>query len=156
MALNPSVFKTRTLTAAVFVVIMLTGLLWNHWSFFVLFSVIHFGCWMEYQKLVGLVDNDYTTISIFHKYGVMIAGWGIMLFFTNNAFAIFGIRLHTIGWWMGLVTVSLVLIIELITRRVRLKNIGYSVAGLVYISLSLGLMMHLRCQGLDELFGRRF
>ncbi len=35
--------RTRINTAAVFVVVMLTGLLWNHWSFFVLFSIVHFG-----------------------------------------------------------------------------------------------------------------
>ena len=31
---------------------MLVGLLWNHWSFLVLFSIIHFGCWWEYFKLM--------------------------------------------------------------------------------------------------------
>ena len=40
MALHLATLRTRTLTAAVFVVIMLIGLLWNHWSFFILFSVI--------------------------------------------------------------------------------------------------------------------
>ena len=52
MAFNFQTFKTRALTAVVFVIIMLTGLLWNQWSFLVLFSIVHFGCWIEYQKLV--------------------------------------------------------------------------------------------------------
>ena len=153
MALNLATFRTRTLTAAVFVVIMLTGLLWNHWSFFILFSIIHFGCWNEYQKLIGLIDTNYSTISIFHKYGVMIAGWCIMLDFTNDAFTIFGIQLHVIGLWMGPAIALLSILIDLIfTRKFKLKNIGYSAAGLIYISLSLGLMMDLRCHGLGELF----
>jgi phosphatidate cytidylyltransferase len=59
MALNLQTFKTRTLTAIVFVVIMLGGLLINQWTFLVLFSVIHYGCWIEYQKLIALIDNDY-------------------------------------------------------------------------------------------------
>ena len=101
MALNLATFKTRTLTAAVFVIIMLAGLLWNHWSFFILFSIIHFGCWIEYQKLIALIDKDYSDISIFHKYGVMIAGWCVMLYFTNDAFTLFGLHLHAIGWLMG-------------------------------------------------------
>ena len=157
MALNLATFKTRTLTAVVFVVIMLAGLLWNHWSFFVLFSIIHFGCWLEYQRIIGLIDTEYSKISPFHKYGVMIAGWCIMLAFTNDAFRIFGVRLHALGWWLGLVFVFVLPLIELLfASNIRPKNIGYSAAGLVYISLSHGLMIDLRCQGLGELFGSTF
>jgi phosphatidate cytidylyltransferase len=36
-------------------------------------SIIHFGCWFEYQKLVGLIDKDYRSISELHRYGIMIA-----------------------------------------------------------------------------------
>ena len=52
MALNIQTFKTRALTALLFVVVMLTGLLWNYWSFLILFTVIHFGCWYEFVKLM--------------------------------------------------------------------------------------------------------
>jgi phosphatidate cytidylyltransferase len=31
---------------------MLAGLLWNWWSFLILFTVIHFGCWYEFVKLM--------------------------------------------------------------------------------------------------------
>src|SRR5580765_6098050 len=139
MALHLATFKTRTLTAAVFVVVMLTGLLWNHWSFFLLFSIIHFGCWVEYQKLIGLIDKDYSSISSFHKYGVMIAGWSLMLYFTNDEFHLFGLHLRAIGWWLGLIFVFVLPLVELLfSSNIQLKNIGYSTAGLVYISLSLG------------------
>ena len=86
MALNVVTFRTRALTALVFVAVMLAGLLWNQWSFLILFSVIHFGCWIEYQRLVGLIDPEYTKITPFHRYGVMLAGWCIMLYFTNDLF----------------------------------------------------------------------
>jgi phosphatidate cytidylyltransferase len=52
LALNIQTFKTRALTALLFVVVMLTGLLWNFWSFLILFTVIHFGCWFEFVKLM--------------------------------------------------------------------------------------------------------
>ena len=52
MALNIQTFKTRALTALLFVVVMLAGLLWNFWSFLILFTVIHFGCWFEFVKLM--------------------------------------------------------------------------------------------------------
>lgn len=52
MAFNLQTFKTRALTALLFVAVMLAGLLWNFWSFVVLFTVIHFGCWYEFVKLM--------------------------------------------------------------------------------------------------------
>jgi len=52
MALNIQTFKTRALTAIVFVAVMATGLFWNKWSFILLFTVIHFGCWYEFIKLM--------------------------------------------------------------------------------------------------------
>src|SRR4249919_3117336 len=101
MAFNWQTFRTRTLTSAVFVAVMLTGLLWNQWSFLVLFSVIHFGCWVEYQRLVGLIDPGYAGISVFHRYGVMLAGWCLMLYFTNDAFYIGSLSLRSLGFWGG-------------------------------------------------------
>ncbi len=56
MAFNWQTFKTRTLTAAVFVVVMLAGLLIDRWTFFLLFTVIHFGCWWEFVKLMKKID----------------------------------------------------------------------------------------------------
>ena len=52
MAFDFATFKTRAFSAIVFVIIMLAGLLWNAWSFIVLFVIIHFGCWYEFVKLV--------------------------------------------------------------------------------------------------------
>ena len=52
MALNLQTFKTRTLTAIIFAAVMLIGLLWNGWSFIILFTIIHFGCWYEFVKLM--------------------------------------------------------------------------------------------------------
>ena len=57
MAFNWQTFKTRTLTAAVFVVVMLAGLLINRWTFFLLFLLIHFGCWWEYLKLMKIISG---------------------------------------------------------------------------------------------------
>jgi len=145
MALNSSVFKTRSLTAAIFVIVMLAGLLWDRWSFFILFSIIHFGCWIEYQKIVGLIDKRYAGISPFHKYGVMIAGWCMMFYFTNDAYVIGGVSLHDVGWWAGLAFLFILPVGEIIvSRKMDAKNILYSALGLVYISLSVGLLTNIR------------
>ena len=144
MALNMQTLKTRSLTAAVFVVVMLVGLLWNKWSFFILFSVIHFGCCVEYQKLVGLIDPEYAVITPFHKWGVMLTGWCLMLFAAGDTYHIGSISLGSIGWWLGLVSIFILPVIELLfTREVSLKNIGYSILGLLYISVSWALLIDL-------------
>jgi phosphatidate cytidylyltransferase len=144
MALHKGTFKTRSISAAVFVVVMLAGLLISHWTFFILFSVIHFGCWVEYQRLICKIDNEYTNISPFHRYGIMFAGWFVMLYFTNNDFRIGDFVFHAVGWWLGLLFAFLLPITEvLFSKNISLKNIGYSALGLMYISLSCGLMVDL-------------
>jgi phosphatidate cytidylyltransferase len=65
MAFDSQTFKTRALTAIVFVVVMLAGLLWNRWSFIILFTVIHFGCWYEFVQLVKKIHPvSYRLVSL--------------------------------------------------------------------------------------------
>ena len=58
MALNLATLKTRSLTAVVFVAVMLVGLLWNSWSFLLLFTIVHFGCWYEFVKLMKKIYGE--------------------------------------------------------------------------------------------------
>ena len=58
MAINVETLKTRSLTAVVFVAVMLAGLLWNQWSFIVLFTIVHFGCWYEFVKLMKKIYGE--------------------------------------------------------------------------------------------------
>lgn len=145
MALNWQTFRTRALTAVIFVVVMLAGLLWNHWSFFLLFTLVHFGCWQEYQKLAGLIDPGYRQISPMHRYGVMLAGWLGMLQFCGPEYTLGGIRLSEAGWWPCLGLLLLLPVADyLVNKKVSVKNLAYSLFGLLYISLSFALMMDLR------------
>lgn len=70
MPFNLAVFKTRALTAVIFASLMLGGLLWNGWSFFLLFMLIHFGCWYEYVRLLKKISPDalgrYVIFGIFY------------------------------------------------------------------------------------------
>ena len=145
MAFNLQTFKTRALSAIVFAAIMLAGLFWNEWSFIILFTIIHFGCWTEYQKLVGKIDPDYTKVSSFHKNSIMIAGFALMLWFTNESLSIGEFPIHAIGWWVLLIFLFILPIgVFLFENNMSLKTIRYSFAGLIYISFSWGLMMELR------------
>jgi phosphatidate cytidylyltransferase len=151
MAFNWQTFKTRALTAIVFVVVMMVGLLWSSWSFFILFSIVHFGAWIEYQKLIGLINKEYSTVNWLHRYGIMLAGWCLLLFFTNQQLQLFEAHLTTIGWWLG---IAFLLIIPLTILFQSLKsffiNIGYSLFGILYISLPLALLIDLRNHWEDE------
>ncbi|SIS80892.1 phosphatidate cytidylyltransferase [Filimonas lacunae] len=148
MAFNVQTFKTRALTAVVFAVVMLAGLFLNQWSFFILFSIIHVGCWLEYQKLLGLIDADYQQINPFHKYGVILLGWGFMLWMASAQWQIGSITLHEGGWWLLLIMAIVLPITEvLFSKQFQLKNIGYSLLGLAYVSLSWGFMIDLYSMG---------
>ena len=151
MAFQWQTFRTRVLTSIVFVAVMALGLFWSRWSFFILFSFIHFGCWVEYQGLVARFNKDYSLITPFHKYGVMLGGWCLMLYFTNSELQLFGIRLNEAGWWAGIILLILIpLLIFVEAKNFFLKNIGYSFFGLLYISLPLSLMVDLRNHWIEE------
>jgi phosphatidate cytidylyltransferase len=123
---------------------MLVGLLWNQWSFFVLFTIIHFGCWIEYQKIIALIHPEYSEITGFHRYGVMLAGWCMMLSLTNDMYNIGDFSLHSIGWWLGLIIIFLLPLVELLfSKQLSASNIAYSIGGLIYISLAWALMIGL-------------
>lgn len=145
MAINWPVFRTRALTALIFVAVMLAGLLMNEWTFLLLFSIIHFGCWREYQRIITKINPEYGEITPFHSYGVMIAGWCMMLFATGHSLTVGPISIASIGFWVGLLSAFVLPIVEMLfARKIDLKNIWYSFLGLVYISLSLALLIHLR------------
>lgn len=143
MAFNLQVFKTRALTAVVFVLVMLAGLLFNYTSFFILFTIIHFGCWIEYQRLIGAIDINYKRISLFHKYGVMLLGWSFMLCVTGH------VLLDKIGRYLLVAMLVLLFVTEIIRRQpYSIKNFYYSLFGLLYISLSWTLLLSLRSKPL--------
>ena len=57
MALNIQTFKTRALTALIFVIVMLAGLFINAWSFSALFLVIMIGCLYEFVKIMQQING---------------------------------------------------------------------------------------------------
>jgi phosphatidate cytidylyltransferase len=147
MALNKEVFKTRTLTALIFVVVMLVGLLWNFWSFVVLFTIIHFGCWYEYLKLTEKIHTS--VIDSILKWLFAICGFipaivfGIQHYnsdFYINMFSI-NISLKLVGWLF--IFMTLILLIKN-NPDISVKAVWMSFGGFLYISLSIGLFLNLR------------
>jgi phosphatidate cytidylyltransferase len=144
MALNKEVFQTRTKTAIVYAAVMLTGLLWNEWSFLVLFSIVNFGAWYEFRKLVSRIGEESATDRGFLPVSLAFLGWGMMLAATAGSLEIKGYSIADAGW--RLIRVSFImLIIELYrTKAYSRKNILWALAGLVYISIPFALLVNLR------------
>lgn len=144
MAFNLKTFRTRTLTAIVFAAVMLLGLFVNQWTFFILFTIIHYGCWKEYQKIIGLIDSSYQQINSFHKTGIILLGWCFMMFMAGSSYKLQNAQLHGVGWLFLLIISIILLATEVVFKKqIQIKVLGYSLLGLIYISLTLGLMINL-------------
>lgn len=142
MAFNWPVFKTRALTAIIFAAVMLAGLLWNQWSFLILFSIIHFGCWWEYFKLAEKIHS--TTFHSYTKLGLMVTGYGIVLLSCGPIYQISGYSLKdNFSLPVSAAGFALLLIGIFQKHAVNLKAFGMALLGLVYISLSWALMIDL-------------
>ncbi len=142
MAFNWKTFNTRALTAIVFVAVMLAGLLINQWSFFILFAVIHFGCWWEYFKLIE--KNYQASFHIYTKLGFMLLGYGLMLWFCGESFQ-FGDYLLRDNFSMPVSVAGFVLTVTGIFKQgpLHLNAFGSALLGIFYISMSWGMMMQL-------------
>lgn len=142
MAFNWKTFNTRALTALVFVAVMMTGLLLNHWSFFLLFSVIHFGCWWEYFKLME--KNYQTSFHIYTKLGFMLLGFGLMLWFCGELFQLGNYSLRD-NFSMTVSVAGFILTVTGIFKQgpLHLNAFGSALLGIFYISMSWGMMMQL-------------
>ena len=142
MAFNWQTFWTRAFTALIFAAVMITGLLYNNWSFFILLSVIHFGCWWEYFKLIEKITN--TPIHPYAKWGWSITGYHLVLFLVGNQLQIgnYGIQ-HNFS--LPVLIAGIVLLIMGIFKFAHItKAVIYRCfIGWLYISISIGLLCQL-------------
>lgn len=140
MAFHWPTFRTRALTAIVFAAVMLVGLLWNQWSFLLLFSVIHFGCWWEYFRLLEKIHK--VTFDIYIKMGWMLLGYGLMLWFCGDTFRIagYGVRQNL---FLPVSGAGFILLIAgiFMSKQIKLKSFAVAALGVLYISLSWGLLI---------------
>lgn len=147
MAFNWSTFKTRAITAIVFAAVMLVGLFWNHWSFFLLFSLVHFGCWWEYLSLVEKIRH--TQFHPYIKMGWMAIGYGLLLACCGPAYHLGNYLLgNSLALPVSAAGFALLILGIYQQRAVSLKAFGAAALGLLYISLSWALLLRIRQMGL--------
>jgi phosphatidate cytidylyltransferase len=153
MALNKQVFRTRAISALFFVAIMLTGLLWDIWSFLVLFLIIHAGCWWEYVKLIEKIEN--IKVHRWVSLGFITAGMAIMVAFCGDVYLLnqFSLRSNLL---LPLSLAGFALLIMGVLQKqtmVTVRGFAQLGLGLFYISVTWGMMLGLRQVGIGFLFG---
>lgn len=144
MALNVPVFLKRTASSVVFVAIMLTGLLWNEWAFIGLFCIISYLCMNEYFRLMAHIDPN--------------AHWPEWLKATMHILSLLLILLFSLKpnqatddliWNIGRVlpvVPALLLMGTVLSKRAVLPAWLQSLGGLLYISVPVILLIHMRMQ----------
>ena len=144
MAFNFSVFKVRALSALVFVIIMIGGLVWNNYSFFTLFVIIAMGCLFEYQKLLSLIYPNYKTISLLHKWGFYLLAAGIMFTLAAKILPLEGQIFSLVGTKIVPIILGIMIIGDVFSKNISLQNWAISIAGLIYIPMGLSLFYQIK------------
>lgn len=138
-------FYTRSLSAAVFVIIMIGAILWNTTSFYILFLVIAMGAMLEYTLLIEKIDPEYQLISSWHRPCLMLLVIAVFFLLSDDHFEFLHLPARFIGFWFGMLLVIIIFVSEgLFMEQFNKKCLGQSLLGLVYTALPLGLMVNLR------------
>ncbi len=144
MAFNFSVFKVRALSALVFVIIMIGGMVWNNYSFFTLFVIIAMGCLFEYQKLISLIYPNYKTISLLHKWGFYLLAAGIMFTLAAKILPLEGQIFSFVGTKIVPIILGIMILGDVFSKNISLQNWAISIAGLIYIPMGLSLFYQIK------------
>jgi len=135
---------------------MLTGLLFNNWSYFALFLVIQVGCLYEYQKLMRAIFPSYAQISKLHQWGVLVVGLLMMMslapadlvlptfLLQKLSVAYQGVGIRWIGLKAMPVALVFMMVADVFARKAEIKNLAISFFGFIYISISLSLFYAMR------------
>ena len=118
---------------------MLAGLLWNQWSFLILISIIHIGCWLEYFKLLEKIHK--TTYNWLTRMGFIAFGFAVIFRFCGNLFQLNDFRLQEkLAIPVSIAGVVLLVAGIFASKKIDLKAFLAAALGLLYISASWGMM----------------
>lgn len=135
--MDKKIFATRTISAIVFGIIMLVGLLWNQFSFIVLTTIICGGCLWEYFGVVSAVQTYPENKKKIFRISSTAVGLIAFLFFTVPAYNIFLAGYFVLAVPLLFLMVSL----EFFSGENRnFQNTALNLLGIFYISIPLGLL----------------
>ena len=146
MALNIQTFIKRTLTAIVFVAILLFGICYNYISFVSLFFVVSIWGLNEFYLLAEKLNvKPYKIIGY-------LAGISLFLFSSLSQFTL----LQGFDFLKNILPFSFVLIFLVFFMALFYKypnpiqNIAYTILGVIYVVLPFSLLVHISC--IDNFF----
>lgn len=142
MALNIKTLLTRSLSGAVFVVLLVGSLLWNYYSFTLFFGIISMLALNEFYKIATkLGASPYKGVGF---------GLGIAVYITAMRFSYIErdvvFDLWTIGAFHMLLILSafIILAVGMFSKRENpLPNVLYTFLGIIYAVLPFGLLHQL-------------
>ena len=145
MALNVPTFFKRLGSSIVFVAIMLTGLLWNEWSFLALICLIEVLCLRDYFRLVQKIDKD-AYWPPWVPVLIQLLALAILFLFSNMMSGFLpGI---TTGIMVLLpVLPALILLAAVLSKKNALMALLQSAGGILYITLPMLLLLCMRPYG---------
>ncbi len=149
MALNLPTFYKRTASAAVFAAVMLTGLLYNEWSFLALVALINFLCIREYFRLMPLIIKD-THWPGWLLPAMQVVSAAILTLYFLHVFPAVGAGFDSVKKLMPLMLFALPLLLAsgALQKQTAVSAVMQAFGGLVYVTLPLMLLLDLRSHDL--------
>lgn len=145
MALNLKTFTTRTLTAVVFVAVLLCCICYNFVSFAALFFVVSVGGLSEFYRLAEKLGAQPYKITG-HVTGILIFSYAVI---SNTNMALFlpiELLMATL-----LVAVFSIFTVALFDQRPNtVLNSAYTLAGIIYAVVPFAILVHISC--IDKAF----
>ncbi|MFI5196027.1 MAG: phosphatidate cytidylyltransferase [Chitinophagales bacterium] len=144
MPLNLSTFFKRLGSAIVFVAIMLTGLLWNEWTFLGLVWLIQALCLRDYFRIIRHIDKE-THQPMWLQVVIQVTGFLLVFLFALKSDK----QIDHIVWAVGgllPVLPALVLLVSTLSKKDSFLASLQSFGGLFYITLPMVFLMEMRMQ----------
>jgi phosphatidate cytidylyltransferase len=137
-----SVFKTRSLSALLFVAVMGFGLFVSAWTYTLLFLFLLAMSWSEFTNLTDRIYSHQT-----HPYvtlGWILNGWAICLLFSREDLLLGGYSLRE-SLWLPFHLAGFILLIAgtFLSKKVSIRHWLANAAGSIYLTLPFALALHL-------------
>jgi phosphatidate cytidylyltransferase len=136
MALHWPTFFTRLGSAIVFCIIMMAGLLWSEWAFFVLVALTQFLCLRDYMRLMGKI---YPYAKIPQGQQIVVQVSAVFLLSLFQLYYALDTHALMIQAWPLLVGAILLVKQKEFADSARLQ----SLAGLLYIAMPMEMLLYL-------------
>lgn len=137
-------FPRRTLTALVFGVVMIGGIIWNQYSFMMLTTLICAGCLWEYMTIVAPVQSYSPENKTLFKFLNFVTGLIVFSLIMLSAYPF----INPAFFVLILPLLFIVLAFELYAGKQKsFQHAALNLLGIVYIALPLGLLHYMVMQG---------